>query len=435
MKKIAKIMAIVLTLALLFTACAPKNPSTGNTGDQSKEVSLRFSWWGGDERHEKTLEVIKLYEELNPGVKITAEYGGWQGHLEKITTQILGNTAADIIQINWNWIAAFSKDGSGFYDLNTLADYIDLGNYEDHLLAQTTVNGKLNGLPVGIAGKVFYYNANTWEKAGVPIPKTFDELFAAAPVFKEKLGKDYYPFDLDQYGAFLMTLYYLEQKTGKPFIGDDNQVAYTAAELEEAYEFYLKMVEAGVTPSIEARAAAGNVPVDQTPGWIQGKYGGTYEWDSAINKFQQSLEGDQKIVTGEFLTGIGSHPSALAKVSMVYGINKNTKYPEEAAKFLNFLVSDPRATEILGTSRGIPANKAAVETLVSKDQLKGLTFEGNTKVNEFIGQGISPYFEADELQQFYRAVIEELGYGKLTAAQAAEKTIKEVNRLLKEKAN
>ncbi|MEW9121913.1 MAG: ABC transporter substrate-binding protein [Thermotaleaceae bacterium] len=432
MKKMAKIMAILLTFALLFTACAPKSTNTGNG---SGDVNLRFSWWGGDERHEKTLEVIRLYEELNPGVKITAEYGGWQGHLEKITTQILGKTATDIIQINWNWIAAFSKDGNGFYDLNTLADFIEIENYEEHLLEQTSVNGKLNGLPVGIGGKVFYYNATTWEKAGLPIPTTFDELFAAAPVFKEKLGKDYYPFDLDQYGAFLMSLYYLEQKTGKAFIGADNQVAFTQAELEEAYNFYLKMVEAGVTPSLEERAAAGNVPVDQTPGWIQGKYGGTYEWDSAINKFQQALEGDQQIVTGEFLTGIGSNPSALAKVSMVYAINKDTKHPEEAAKFLNFLTADPRAAEILGTSRGIPANKAAVDTLISKDQLKGLTYEGNVKVNEFIGQGISPYFEADELQQFYRAVIEELGYGKLTAAQTAEKTIKEVNRLLKEKAN
>ena len=30
---------------------------------------LRFSWWGGGERHEAFLKAIKLFEAKNPGVK------------------------------------------------------------------------------------------------------------------------------------------------------------------------------------------------------------------------------------------------------------------------------------------------------------------------------------------------------------------------------
>ncbi|AOY76080.1 ABC transporter substrate-binding protein [Clostridium formicaceticum] len=427
MKKISKVLAIMLVLSMFLTACAG---STGSSSNDSGDIILRFSWWGGDERHEKTLEAIALFEEQNPGIKIEPEYSGWQGHLEKITTQIVGNTAADIMQINWNWIYSFSRDGNGFYDLSTL-DAIDLSNYEDFLLEQTTVDGKVNALPVGIGGKVFYYNQTTYDKAGVEIPQTFEDLFVAAPIFKEKLGNDYYPIDLDQYGAFLMVLYYLEQKTGKPFIVD-NEVAYTQAELEDGYNFYMEMVDKGVTPSMQVRAGAGDVAVDQTPSWIQGKYGGTYEWDSAVNKFLAALEGDQTMVTGEFLNDIGPHQSALNKVSMTFAINKNTKYPEAAAKFLNFLVSDPEATRILGTSRGIPANKAAEEVLLEEGLLSGLNYEGNVKVQEFAGKGISPYFEADELNSFFRAVVEELGFGIIDASTAAAKTISETNRLLAE---
>lgn len=432
MKKI-KVLSIFVALVLLLTACAG-NTSTGNNdgNGEPEEVTLRFSWWGGDARHEATLEAIRLFEEKNPGIKISAEYGGWQGHQEKVTTQMVGNTAPDVIQVNWNWLWLFSKDGNGFYDLNQVSNIITLDNYDKALLDQTTINSKLNGLPVGIGGKVFYFNESTYEKAGVEIPKTFEDLFAAAEVFKAELGADYYPFDLDQYNAFLMVLYYLEQKTGKPFIGADNQVAYTKDELIDGLNFYQKMVDEGVTPSLEVRGAAGDVPVDQTPSWIQGKYGGTYEWDSAIAKFQAALEGDQKIVTGDFLKDIGPNKSALAKVSMVYSINKNTKHPEAAAKFLEFLVSDPEASAILGTSRGIPANLSALATLEGQGKLEGLTYEGNVKVKENLGAGISPYFEDAELQAFYRNSMEEFGYGILNAEQVAEKIITTVNRLVAE---
>lgn len=435
MKKLLKGLSIFLALTILLVACSSNtsnNDNNGsNQGNENEEVTLRFSWWGGDERHEKTLEAIKLFEEKNPGIKIEAEYGGWTGHQEKVTTQMVGNTAPDVIQVNWNWLWLFSKDGNGFYDINKLSDIITLDNYDPALLGQTTLNGKVNGLPVGIGGKVFYFNESTYQKAGVDIPTTFDELFAAADVFKAKLGPDYYPFDFDQYNAFLMMLYYLEQKTGRPFIVD-NKVAYSQGELVEAFNFYQSMVDAGVTPSLEERSAAGDVPVDQTPSWIQGKYGGTYEWDSAIAKFQAALEGDQKIVTGDYLRDLGTHDSALAKVSMVYSINKNVKHPEAAAKFLEFMVSDPEATAILGTSRGIPANLAALNTLESRGELSGLTYEGNTKVKAFLGVGISPYFEDAELQKFYRTTVEEFGYGVITAEQAADKIISTVNRLVAE---
>lgn len=436
MLKRFKFIALLLSVLILVTACtsgktdapATGTPDGGNTpAPADKEVELRFSWWGGDERHEKTLEVIKLFESKYPNIKIKAEYGGWQGHQEKVTAQMAGNTAPDILQVNWNWLWIFSKDGNGFYDLGQLKDTINFDNYDQKLIDQTTLNGKINGIPVGIGGKVFYFNETTYNKAGVEIPKTFEELEAAAAVFKEKLGKDYYPIDLDQYAAFLMILYRLEQETGRPFMTEDNKVAYSLEELTKGFEWYQELVDKGVVPSMESRGAAGNVPMDQTPSWIQGKYGSTYEWDSAVSKFQAALEGEQKLVTGEYLTGFGTHKSALAKISMAFAINKNTKHPQEAAKFLEFLVADPEAAEILGTSRGVPANKAAIATLESKGLLSGLNYEGNVLASENMGGGIGPYFENAELQAFYRSTLEEFGYGQITASQAAEKIINEVN--------
>lgn len=318
---------------------------------------------------------------------------------------------------------------SNEYDLNKLSDTINLNNYDSEILEQCSVNGKLNALPIGITGKVFYINETTYAKAGLPIPKNFDEMLASAKVIRKKLGNDYYAFDTDAYGALLLMLYKLEQETGKPFIVD-NKVAYTEAEFVEAINFYNNLVEQNALPSLKARAAAGFIPLDQHPSWIQGKYAGTYEWDSSAQKWQDALEGNQKLVLADFPMEFGENKSAFNKVSMAYAIKKNTKHPKEAATLIEFLTTDPEAVKILGTSRGIPSNAAAVEVLESNGQLTGLSFEANTAVKNFAGKGIHPLFEHKKLNTDLRGAIETLGYGQANAEQTAKSIISITNEFL-----
>ena len=394
-----------------------------------KVVNLKMSWWGGDDRHKRTLEALKLFEEKYPNIKVKAEYGGWQGWQEKVTTQMVGNTASDVMQINWNWIDLFSKDGNGYYNLNDLASIIDLKQYDSEILEQCTVNGKLNALPIGITGKVFYINKTTYDKAGLEVPKSFDELLNSGKVIKEKLGKDYYAFDTDAYGALLIMLYKAEQETGKPFIVD-NKVAYSQEELKNAVAFYENLVTAGALPSLKVRAAAGNIPLDQHPSWIQGKYAGTYEWDSSAQKWQDALEGNQELVLADYPKDFGSYKSGFNKVSMAFAIKKNTKFPQEAATLVNFLTNDPEAVKILGTSRGVPSNTKAVEILEQNNLLSGLGFQANTAVKSFAGKGIHPLFEHKKLNTDLRTLVERLGYGELNPEQTAREIIQTTNEFL-----
>lgn len=399
---------------------------------EGKTVNLKMSWWGGDARHKQTLEAIKLFEEKYPEIKVKPEYGGWQGWQEKVTTQIVGNTSPDVMQINWNWIDLFSRDGDGFYDLNKVKDILELDkNYSQELLDQCIVNGKLNALPVGVTGKVFYINKTTYEKAGLPVPTSFDEMIKSAKVIREKLGDDYYAFDTDAYGAILLMLYKLEQETGKPFIVD-NKVAYTEAEVIEAVRFYDNLVKEKVMPSLKVRAAAGFIPLDQHPGWIQGRYAGTYEWDSSAQKWQDALEAGQELVVAPYPQDFGTNKSGFNKVSMAYAIKKNTKHPEEAATLIHFLTSDPEAIKILGTSRGVPSNETAVAVLKENNQLTGLGFEANTVVKEFAGKGIHPLFEHKRLNTELRTIVENLGYEQKTIEETARDIINITNEFLAE---
>jgi oligogalacturonide transport system substrate-binding protein len=60
-----------------------------------------MAWWGGSARHAATLKAIALFESRHPGVKVKAEYMGFNGYLERLTAQVAGGSEPDVMQINW----------------------------------------------------------------------------------------------------------------------------------------------------------------------------------------------------------------------------------------------------------------------------------------------------------------------------------------------
>ena len=302
----SKICLLLLTLLFLI-GCGEKKSSTG--GDTGKTVELRVMWWGSDARHKATLDAIKLFEEKNPGIKIKAEYSGYEGYLEKLSTQMSGKTAPDIMQVDWNWLYIFSKNGDGFYNVRDLKDF-DLSNYDEAILNHTVIKDKLNAIPVGLNGMGFYYNQSVFDKAGAKFPETTDELFAVNKEFKEKLGDDYYPLDVsDEKVNYYFINYYLLQKTGNNLINEENKIGVTKEDLADALKFYKRMVDEKVTLSTKDRAGLGNVPGDQNPLWVDGHIGGTYEWSSRTGVFQDTLKEGQ-VASGNYIKGIGEHNAA-----------------------------------------------------------------------------------------------------------------------------
>jgi len=62
-------------------------------------TTMRLSWWGSDDRHQKTLALIKLFESKHPGLTITPEYGGFVGFQDKLSTEFAGGNAPDVMQV------------------------------------------------------------------------------------------------------------------------------------------------------------------------------------------------------------------------------------------------------------------------------------------------------------------------------------------------
>jgi oligogalacturonide transport system substrate-binding protein len=336
-----------LTLALSTTAIC----------GVAQAADLRMSWWGGDSRHEATQAALNICGEKY-GHTISPEFTGWSGHFERLATQIAGRTEPDIMQVNWPWLPIFSADGSRFYDLNELSDTIDLSNWSADQLDSGTMNGKLNGLPVSTTARLFAFNTAAWERAGLPLPTTWDELVAAGPVFRDKLGADHFPFEASHLDATLIVLLYGTQMTGKSLIdAATNEIAWTAEELTAAIEFYQKLVDNHVVPTQEAVAGAGNVPLEENPNWTEGRIGGTYQWDTTYFKISDPMAEGEELVYTAMLSQDGQKTQGIyRKPSMVFSISANTQHPEAAAQILNCLMNEEAGVMALGSTRGIPAS-------------------------------------------------------------------------------
>ncbi len=89
-----KLVLTVITamLGLSLTGCGgAAKPAETKAGDASaagsKPVKLRITWWGAQSRHDATLKILDLYTKKNPNITFEPEYSGWDGYIDKLTTQ------------------------------------------------------------------------------------------------------------------------------------------------------------------------------------------------------------------------------------------------------------------------------------------------------------------------------------------------------------
>lgn len=411
----------ILSLALATTALA----GTANAAD------LRMSWWGGDSRHAATQEALQVCGEKH-GHTISPEFTGFSGHFEKVATQIAGGTEADIMQINWPWLPIFSKNGEGFADLSQFSDTLDLSQWSDAQIEAGSINGKLNGLPVSTTGRLFVFNTTTWEEAGLDLPKTWDDLIAAGPVFAERLGEDHYPFEGIGLDAAMIVTLYGTQKTGKPLIDPQtNQVAWTQAELTDAIEFYQTLVDNHVLPSWRDHAASGVQALQENPAWTSGKIAGTYQWDSTYFKISDPLQEGEEIEYVGLLELDGQKtPGVYRKASMVFSISANSDNQEAATEVLNCLLNEPEGVAALGSTRGVPASAAALKQLQDADAIAPEQASAQAKILEADGPAIHPFMEHPDVRSAMQDNLEAFAYGQIDAETAADEMIYAIEEVL-----
>lgn len=399
---------------------------------------LRLSWWGGAARHEATLKAVAAFERRHPGLRVKCEYMGFNGYLERLTTQIAGGAEPDVMQINWAWLAMFSKRGTGFADLNAHKALLALDQYSADDLASGLVGGHLNALPVSYTARVLLWNRASFDRAGLAPPSTWDELFAAGAHFKRVLGDGAYPLDGELYDMLLLAQAWVQQRHGVGFV--DPRAARVALNEAQALDWvstYQRLVAEHVATPLPLRASLGGAekPTEQQQDWVAGRWAGNYTWDSAIMLRASTLPKDNRLALGAFPTLPGARDSGMfGRPTLMLAVSRKTPRAEAAVRLVNFLLTDPEAARLLGRTRGVPAAREPAALLKAEQRFPPLELQAAAQIHEQRSAGRivlpSPLFEHARLQKFMREVFETVAYGKTDARSAARRLVHEGQALL-----
>lgn len=442
-KAIALALAAVMVTSL--SACGSNNNNKETSGDNTsasaaadtssdshEPVTIKFSWWGGDSRHEATLAAIEAFQEKYDWITVEPQYGAWSGWEDSMATAFSTSTAPDINQINWNWISQYSSDGSTFANLNDYSDIVDLTQFDQSALDLCSVDGSLQAIPVSMTGRIFYWNKTTFDQAGIDTPKSVDDLIAAGQTFKEKLGDDYYPLCLGEYDRMILMTFYLESKYEKAWV-EDGTLNYTQEEIQDGLAFIKSLEDNHVMPTLEQYYGDGAESIDKDTKWIDGHYAGIFEWDTAATKYVDSLEEGQELVVGDELTGMGNAKGGFSKVSLALAISQTTEHPTECAMLVNFLLNEEEGVKLLGSERGVPLSKTALQICTDNNLLDEKVAEANGKVLDWVSFAVDEHYEDSLLKSedgVYKDVFSGYSYGDYDEAKAAQTLMDGVNEAL-----
>lgn len=407
-------------------AAAAETTAAGDSaGLTTDNITLTMNWWGGDTRHEATQNAVNAFMEKYPNITVETSFGAWSGWEDSMGMAFATDSAPDVVQINWNWIYNFGANGEVFYDLNQVSDVLDLTQFPQNALEASTLDGKLQGVPIAATARTMYWVKDTFDKAGIEIPKTWDELLAAGETFKTVLGDEYYPMMMTEYDRAIFMVYYLESMYNKPWV-EDGKLNYTVEELQEGFAMMKELEDKHVIPTLQTVKEYAGDPVDQCSQWIDGFWAGVYTWNTSANPLITALNPEIKdsFTVGNMFEGL-PNKGGFNKISMEFAITQTCEHPREAAALINFLLNEEEGITLMSGERGVPSSAAgakiaAEKGIIDETTLKATDAALNSGWNEF---PLDPYFEDSNLKAnpdgVYYKVFSAHSYGEMDNATAA----------------
>lgn len=342
--KTAPALLALITAAATLTACGG---GTNAASDDANTLTLASVDQGSVE------DVVKAFEEANPGVKVNYTTSGADQYQRQIRTQLSSGTAPDVMSVwpgDGNPGATQVLAEPGY--LRDLSDQPWAATYPDVVKGVAQHEGKTYNAIFGVNGIGAVYNTDAMTTAGLTAPETWTELLAFCRSAKAKgtpafaLGiQDNWVTQIVLFSLVATTVYGPDRDFDEKMA--DGQTSFADSPWKTAVAKYVEMERTGcfqgnpLGTSYEASqelAATG-----KTLGIIQGN------WVIALLK-KQNPDGE---FTLKALPATDDSAQTLipAAAGAGYGVNVKAKNPDLAMKFVNFVMS-PEGMNLYVTKQG-----------------------------------------------------------------------------------
>jgi multiple sugar transport system substrate-binding protein len=358
--------AVGAATTLALTACAGNSePASPELSDEP--VTLSFTWWGNDVRHEITEQLIEAFEAEHENITIEPQFTDWAGYWDKLSTTVAAGDTPDIIQMDEKQLSTYAANGV-LLDLSELGDALPTDDFPETVLGTGALDGVQYGVPVGINTYTYMANLDILEELGIEAPDdetwTWDEFAALATEITEASGGDI--IGSQSWGFEDGGLNNWLRQNGESLFAEDGSPTVSVSEetLAGWWEFLLEVTEAGGTPDPSAtleRETAGLA--ESFTATNQSAFGPW--WSNQVAALRDAS--GQNLAPMMVPTPDGQPgTAAYYKPSMFWSASASTEHPAEAALFLDFLANSEEAADLLLAERGVPANETIREYITPK---------------------------------------------------------------------
>lgn len=333
-------LLLLMAVIMLLSACSSSGNSNGSSGDAGKDDKVKLVVWIWDAAKIGLDANMEAFKAENPNIEIEYQLMGQTDLYQKYL--IAANTGDKVPDI----IAVESSNLAQMVNIDSLYDLSDkVAPYKDKIVPfkweDATKDGKVYAMPWDSGPVVMFYRKDIFEAAGLPTEpeavaeriKTFEDYKEVGNIVKEKTGNFMFQDSKTRSNnRFFETMMW---QRGLWYFDKDGNVSLDDPKVIETAEFYTSMVKDGIVNDAEAFSeswlnafADGKVATIVGAAWYEGLLENTIDPDSAG---KWGVVPMPKWAVDDQYASANDGGSNLA-------INANSKHPEEAWKFIEFML-------------------------------------------------------------------------------------------------
>lgn len=349
---------------------------------QEGKTALTFAWWGSQTRHDRTIQVIEMYEAAHPDIDIQYDYAGNEVYWMKMIVQAAAGNLPDIMQQDYATLGTSNNKNL----LLDLSPYVEDGTFDfadtpQAFLQGGVIDGKLLGVNLGNNSQAFVLDVDAFQQAGVRLPAadwTWADYESACLQIHTALDiwcMDSNLADDQIWASIYLSLgewIYNADQTGPGYSSDQPFIDFL--------NMQMRLQKAGAIPGPNEEASE-NIEAGPI---VSGESAMTYLWSNQLIAVWEAAGAARHFILQPLPRAEGAVQSAnYIKPSQFLSVTTGSEHPGEAAEFINYFVNSPEANAVLLAERGVPASssvRAAIRDQV--DQIQQATFAFIDVIND-----------------------------------------------------
>ncbi|NHI15689.1 ABC transporter substrate-binding protein [Microbacterium excoecariae] len=419
--------AVTVAGGLVLTSCS--SGSGGGDGfDPEEEITLTFTFWGNDVRADLYDQAFDAFTEEYPNITINSSFLDFPAYWEKRQTEAAGGGLPDVMQFDYSYLRQYAENGLLLDLAPYVGEEIDDSALSEEILAIGEVAGGNYGITTSTNAWGLFSNPKLLDTVGVEdfAGGTYDEYtqwIADATATAHENGHEVWGAS-DWTGR--IQLFELQQRAmGEDLFTEDGEPNFTEDDLRAFWEQGSAIREEGAFPAAKAEEVYPLGGFDTAQVLSEGT------WDNFGAGYLGNLGGDYTELTLQAPPIVEEGAQDLyLKPSMLHSVAATTDHPEASALLVDFLVNSPESGEIFGTNRGLPASDTALEA-AELDELSQQVRDYEASIADRLGDAPPvPIVGYGTLEEKFRQLGQELGYGTVTVDEAVDQFFSEMDVIL-----